>query len=122
MLSFYRKFIPRFAQISEPLVALTKKYAHFKWDEKCQHAFEKLKKKQLTLVPMLAYPDVNEEYTLYTDASDEAVGAVLVQKAEGELWIDGIYNEKPIYFISHRLSRSQIKSYSTIEKELFAIH
>ena len=122
MLSFYRKFIPRFAEISEPLVALTKKYAHFRWSEKCQKAFEELKE-QLTLVPMLAYPDVNEDYILYTDASDEAVGAVLVQKApEGEMWIDGVYHEKPIYFLSHRLSKSQIKSYSTIEKELFAIH
>ena len=121
MLSFYRKFIPRFAEISEPLIALTKKYAHFKWDERCQASFEELKK-QLTLVPMLAYPDVNKEYVLYTDASDEAVGAVLIQEANGEQWIKGVYHEKPIYFISHRLSRSQIKSYSTMEKELFAIH
>ncbi len=121
MASYYRRFIPKFADIAEPLVALTRKYARFKWSSECQSAFERIKE-QLTIVPMLAYPDVSKEYILYTDASDGAVGAVLVQRTEGETWIKGIPNECPIYFLSYKLSKSQVKSYSTIEKELFAIH
>ena len=119
--SYYRRFIPRFAELSEPLVALTRKFARFKWSDECQTAFEKIKQ-QLTVIPMLAYPDPNEDYILYTDASDMAIGSVLVQKTNGKEWIPGIPNEKPIYFVSHKLSKAQVKSYSTIEKEMFAIH
>ena len=121
MASYYRRFIPNFAAISEPLVSLTKKHARFRWNRECQVAFDEIKE-QLTKIPLLAYPDPAREYILYTDASDTTIGSVLVQEAEGEEWIPGIPNEKPIYFLSHKLSPSQIKSYSTIEKELFAIH
>ena len=122
MTTWYRQFIPNFAGCAEPLINLTKKYAKFIWDDKCERAFTFLKD-SLSTIPLLAYPDVNKPYTLYTDASDTCVGAVLVQDEEitNE---DGIIQiiEKPIYFISHKLSDTQIKSYSTVEKEAFAIH
>ena len=121
MASYYRRFIPRFAKIAEVLISLTKKYARFTWEDRHQAAFDEIKS-QLTEVPLLAYPDPNKPYILYTDASNSTIGAVLVQRAEGEQWIPGIYDEKPIYFISHKLSPSQVKSYSTPEKEMFAIH
>ena len=121
MVGWYRRFIPEFSQTSEPLISLTKKYARFKWDDKCQSAFEQLKA-DLTVVPLLAYPDPNKPYILYTDASKNCIGSVLVQECEGEMWIPGIKDEKPIYFLSHKMSESQIRSYSVTEKELFAIH
>ena len=31
MYSYYRRFIPNLSQIAEPIIALTRKYAHFKW-------------------------------------------------------------------------------------------
>ena len=43
MCSYYRRFIPNFSQIAEPIIALTRKYAHFKWTEQHQKAFEFLK-------------------------------------------------------------------------------
>ena len=56
------------------------------------------------------------------DASDTCIGACLTQPADGEEEvIPGIRNEKPIYYLSHRLSDTQ-KRWSTIEKEAFAIH
>ena len=33
MCSYYRRFIPNFTQIAEPVVASTRKYAHYKWSE-----------------------------------------------------------------------------------------
>ena len=39
MCTYYRRFDPNFAKISEPFVALTKKHARFKWTEQCQEAF-----------------------------------------------------------------------------------
>ena len=122
MSSFYRKFIPNFSKIAEPLIKLTKKYAKFHWTPECQKAFDYIKE-SLTVVPLLAYPDINKPYTLYCDASDTCIGACLTQACtndEKELY--GVKNnEKPIYFLSHRLSKTQEK-WPIIEKEAFAIY
>ena len=112
MCSYYRRFIPNFSQIAEPIIALTRKYAHFKWSDVHQNAFEFLKD-SLTAVPLLVYPDPNKPYVLYTDASDTCIGSCLTQECDGD--------EKPIYYLSHKLSRSQCK-WSVVEKEAFAIH
>ena len=110
--SYYRRFLPNFSKIAEPLIYLTRKHARFKWTKECQKAFDFLKD-SLTVVPLLSYPDPNKPYKLYTDASDTCIGACLTQ-TDDEV-------EKPIYFLSHKLSQSQVK-WSTIEKEAFAIH
>lgn len=121
MCSYYRRFIPNFSEIAKPIIALTKKYSKFKWTDDCQRAFKYLKD-SLTVIPHLAYPDVNKPYTLYTDASQSCIGACLTQPCcEGEEVIPGIKTEKPIYYLSHKLSDTQTR-WSTIEKEAFAIH
>ena len=40
---YYRKFVPRFADISRPLTTLMKKDAKFEWTPVCQKSFELLK-------------------------------------------------------------------------------
>lgn len=112
MCSYYRRFIPNFSKIAEPLTELTKKYARFKWTEDCQKAFDFLKD-SLTVVPLLAYPDPTQPYVLYTDASDSSIGSCLTQKTK-----DG--EEMPLYYLSHKLSPTQ-RRWSVIEKEAFAI-
>ena len=42
--NFYRKFIPNFAQIAQPLYNLLKKDIPFHCDKSCQNSFESLKK------------------------------------------------------------------------------
>ena len=119
--SWYRRFLPNFSEIAEPLIKLTKKYSRFHWDKKCQAAFDYLKK-HLSTVPLLAFPDVNKPYILYTDASATCIGACLCQPCDEEdSLIPGVKDEKPIYFLSHKLSPTQCR-YSTIEREAFAIH
>ena len=112
MCSYYRRFIPNFSQIAEPIIDLTKKYAHFKWTDNHQKAFDFIKE-SLTCVPLLVYPDPNRPYTLFTDASDTCIGACLTQLCDNE--------ENPIYYLSHKLSRSQCK-WSTVEKEAYSVH
>lgn len=76
------------------------------------------------MVPLLSYPNPNKPYVLYTDASNTCISAVLTQVADDEeecLKLYGVRNEKPIFFLSEKLSRSQVK-WSTIEKGAFAIH
>jgi hypothetical protein len=111
--SYYRRFIPNFSQIAEPLINLTKKFARFKWTSECQTAFDYLKD-SLAVVPLLAYPDTNKPYVLYCDSSCHSIGASLTQLTDSG-------DEKPIYFLSHKLSPCQSR-WSTIEKEGFAIY
>ena len=65
---YYRKFVPRFADISRPLTTLTKKDAKFKWTSACQKSFELLKE-ALCGEPVLKYADTSKPYIMYTDAS-----------------------------------------------------
>ena len=75
---YYRKFVPRFADISRPLTELTKKEMKFLWTPECQNSFELLKS-YLCGEPILKYADTSEPYTLYTDASKYGWAGVLTQ-------------------------------------------
>ena len=80
--------------------------------------FEYLKH-NLTVVPLLHYADPNRPFTLYTEASNNYVGAYLMQPTEDSTDdIPSTVNEKPVYCLSHKLSPTR---WSTIEKEAFAI-
>ena len=81
------------------------------WKEQQENAFVSLKY-ALMVTPVLKLPDVNEPFILQTDAFDAGVGAVLLQEE------DDI--KKPVAYASQTLKSLQM-SYSTIEKECFAI-
>ena len=119
-IGYYRRFIPAFSRLATPLIALTKKYARFKWTEDCQKSFDAMKE-QLTAVPLLNYPDLSKPMILYTDASDQCIGACLTQPCPNKDGpVPGIPEEIPIYFLSHRLSETQ-QRWPVIEKEAYAI-
>ena len=120
--SFFRKFIPSFSTVAEPMIALTRKRARFNWTPACQQSFEQLKA-SLTSVPMLAFPDPAKEYHLYTDCSGFAAGCCLTQLNNDptEEYIPGISLEKPICFLSRKLSPTQ-QRYSTLEREAWALN
>ena len=65
---YYRKFVPRFADISRPLTRLTKKEKVFNWTPECQKSFDLLKS-YLCGESILKYANTSKPYTLYTDAS-----------------------------------------------------
>ena len=98
MSSYYRRFIPGFAKIAEPLHGLTRKDVSFQWTADCRDAFATLKAK-LTDAPVLAYPAFNQDFSLETDASICGLGAVLSQRTN-EL--------HPVAFASHALPKSEI--------------
>ena len=108
MSSYYRRFIPQFAQ---PLHSLTQKGASFHWSAECQEAFDTLKLK-LTMAPVLAYPSCEKPYTMETDASLSGLGAVLSQVHD-----DGKLH--PVAYASRSLSKSE-RNYSVTELETLA--
>ena len=65
--SYYRRYIKNFALIARPLHKASETKSSFTWTEETQEAFESLKK-HLSSTPILAFPDVEEPFILYTDA------------------------------------------------------
>lgn len=111
MASWYRRFVPDFAQIVLPLTTLLKKGKHFRWNAEQQAAFDSLKEK-LTVAPVLACPDFSKEFVLQTDASNYGLGAVLTQQIDGQ--------ERVVSYASRRLNGAEM-NYSATEKECLAI-
>ena len=78
---YYRKFVPRFLDISRPLTTLTKKDKKFEWTPACQKSFDLLKE-TLCGEPLLKYADTSKPYILYTDASKFGWTGVLTQSTQ----------------------------------------
>lgn len=117
MINFYNRFIPNVALIQAPLhdaITSNKKNSNvtIQWNDQRRAAFAELKDR-LAKVTLLAYPSIDSEWSIQTDASNYAFGAVLQQKTNG-CW-------QPFGFFSRKMSVAQTK-YSTYDKELLAIY
>ena len=67
-----------FSTIATPLTYLTRKGVKFAWSDKCEESFIKLKAR-LTTAPVLALPDDSGNFVIYSDASQQGLGCVLMQ-------------------------------------------
>uniref|UniRef100_A0A8R1DP49 Reverse transcriptase domain-containing protein n=1 Tax=Caenorhabditis japonica TaxID=281687 RepID=A0A8R1DP49_CAEJA len=81
MTGFFRRFIPNFSEVAEPLTRLTKKTQEFEWTAAQQQAVDTLKH-ALTSKPILAFPDYDKDFHIFTDASAVAQGAALMQTTQ----------------------------------------
>ena len=109
--SYYRRFVPKFAEIARPLHKASETSTKFEWTPEAQDAFESLKLK-LTSTPILAFPCLREPFVLHTDASQFAMCAVLAQMQDGK--------ERAICYASKSLSKSQT-IYSATRRVLLAL-
>ena len=109
--SWFRRYIPNFAEVAKPLSNLTKKKAVWQWNDEQQTAFEKLKL-LLSTPPILQQVRENERFYLRTDASNYALGAVLMQGEHQD--------ERPIEYASRLLLPAE-RNYSTTEREALAV-
>ena len=82
------------------------------WSDEEQKAFEELRD-NLMKAPIVIFPDFKRDFILLTDASTNAIGAVL-----GQLGEDG--KEHAIAYFSKTLNKAQ-RNYSVTEKEGLAI-
>ena len=116
--NYYRKFIPRYAQVARPINQLVsgenanKKKTLVDWTSECQVAFEHLKH-LCSQTPILAYTDYTKPFQLHTDASENGLGAVLYQRQD-----DGI--DSVITYASRTLSRSEC-NYDACKLEFLAL-
>ncbi|GJS42890.1 putative reverse transcriptase domain-containing protein [Tanacetum coccineum] len=79
----------------------------FNWEEKEESAFQLLKQK-LCSAPILALPEVTDNFVVYYDASHKGLGVTLMQK------------EKFIAYVSHQLKVHE-KNYTIHDLELGVI-
>lgn len=111
-LSYFRQFIPGFANICRPLYELIKQDRDFSWTDEAESAL-RLLIHYVTTAPTLIYPDYSRPFILRCDASNTAIGAVLLQA-------DDEGRERPISYFSKTLNSAQ-KNYSTYDKEGLAV-
>jgi hypothetical protein len=107
LVNYYRRFIKGYSSVATPLTDLLKKNRTWSWDDRCQRAFEVLKQ-AIVDEPVLALPDHTKPYEVQTDASDFAIGGVLMQEGH------------PIAYESHKLNETE-RCYTVQEKEMTAV-
>ena len=66
-----------FAKIAKPLSDLLKKSVSEIWDEHCYRRFWELKRR-LTSAHVLKFPEFEKPFEVHTNASDFAIGGVLM--------------------------------------------
>jgi hypothetical protein len=76
---YYRSFISNSSKIAKPIAELLKKGNKYVWSDACDEAFGNLKK-LLTILPVLAQPDIAKPFDVYYDASGTGLGGVLMQE------------------------------------------
>ena len=111
LVSYYRKFIPNFARIAAPLNDLVKKDVQWQWGTNEQSAMRELQDR-MQKHPLLILPRSDLPYTVITDASQIAYGAVLTQ--------DHGKGMQPIAYLSKKLTPTEQRR-SAYERELGAI-
>ena len=104
---YLSKFLPHLSDITKLLRELTQKNTEWSWDEHQQQALENLKR-AATNTPVLPYYSLEDEVTLWCDASKSGLGATLMQ------------NGQPVAYASRALTPTEVQ-YAQIEKELLAM-
>lgn len=108
---FFRRFIEKYAHIAKPLSILLHKEQPWKWDEEQQSAFQALKNKLIER-PILAIYDSKLETEVHTDACQNGIAGILLQKVDDLL--------KPIGYFSRQLTATESKWHS-YELETLAV-
>ncbi|GJP80235.1 hypothetical protein CLOP_g10468, partial [Closterium sp. NIES-67] len=96
--NYVRRFIPNMAGLTKALIDLLHKGADYQWEEKQQVAFGGLKN-GLILPPVLRIADPERPFEVMTDASDIAIGAILLHD-----FGDGL---PPIVYKSQKLQSAE---------------
>lgn len=109
--SYFRRFIPAFAEVAFPLTCLLRQGASFEWTPDCETSFNQLKF-LLTSQPILRHFDPSAATEVHTDASGIGIGAVLIQRCNQV--------EHVIAYASRTLSKPE-RNYTVTEQECLAL-
>ena len=107
LVGYYRRFIEGFSKIARSLHCLTRKRVKFEWTDRCEGSFQTLKEK-LTSAPILTLPEGNDGFEVYSDASRQGLGCVLMQ------------HKRVVAYASRQLKKHEL-NYPTHDLELAAV-
>ena len=107
MVNYYPDMWKRRSHICAPLTSMVGVNSKFEWGTEQENAFDEMKR-LIAKETLLTFPDFNEVFHIYTDASDFQLDAVIMQ------------NNKPIAFYSRKMDKAQ-RRYTTGEQELLSI-
>ncbi|GFT83845.1 transposon Tf2-6 polyprotein [Nephila pilipes] len=126
MFKFYRRFLPKTSYRISPLIKffeghtnkkkslrpIKKSEPSLQLSEEAEKAFTD-GKKALAEATLLKHPIPSAPLSVWTDASDVAIGSSLMQLCDGK--------REPIAFLSMKINKSQ-RNWSTHDRELYAIY
>ncbi|KAJ9512244.1 hypothetical protein QJQ45_012797 [Haematococcus lacustris] len=110
--NYYRRLIHHHAHLILPLTNLLKAETPWSWGPEQQEAFERVKA-ALASNPVVRPPDFSRPFTVKTDASLYAIGAVLSQRDDNGA-------EYVVAYESRKLQPAEI-NYPTHDRELLAV-
>lgn len=120
--NFYQTLVPHFASIAVPLTELLKTKgwdskqkvppAALAWMPECTDAFNRLKALFIS-DSVLAHPDERRQLIVQVDASDVAMGAILLQQND-------VKQLQPCAFLSKKITNTE-RNWAVWEKEAAAI-
>lgn len=110
----YKKYVPNYAPVAEPLTRSKKKKIVFTWGVEQQEAFDYFLK-ALTEAPILVYPGRQKIQVLSMDANMKGLGEMLSQVNDA----DTISNERVISYASRGLHGSE-RNYTITHLEALA--
>jgi len=103
------RFLPRLTEKIRPILKVLRKADRFKWDSKCEEAFNEIKT-VVSTTPILEKPKTGGRLLLYLSVSEDVVSSALVQGK----------GSKPIYFTGRALRDAEIR-YQVIEKAALSL-
>ncbi|XP_058192102.1 uncharacterized protein LOC131309494 [Rhododendron vialii] len=109
---FISWFIAKLTSTCEPIFHLLKKGVPFKWDDKCQKAFEAIRA-YLQNPPVLIPPVSGKPLILYLSVTLFSMGCMLAQEGD-----DGV--ERAVYYLSKKMVGCE-ERYTPLEKTCWAL-
>jgi hypothetical protein len=91
-INFVQRFVPNFFVIVKPINNILKQDQYFSWTYDVEKDFINIKR-AISSAPVLAKLDFEKDFIIYTNATEEAIYAIIFQN-------DDQNNEKPIAYMS----------------------
>ena len=115
---YYRQFIDHYSDKAAPLYRMLVADTPWHWGEEQERAYRQLKD-EITSAPILAFPDLQREFIVATDASNIAVSGALSQM-QPDPSCPGSLVERVIAYGSRALNSAE-RNYSVTEREYLAM-
>ena len=104
---YYRRFVEGFSKLASPLTQLTRKNVKFQWNENCEKSFEELKHRLVT-APILSIPSGSGGFIVYSDASNNGLGRVVMQNGKVVAYASKQVKEYEKKYPTHNLELAKV--------------